>query len=110
MKKFVSLQVFLILVTINSIESQTNPKSKPNFVILIADDLGIGDVSAFGNTSLNTPNIDRIGKEGALLTHHLTAASVCTPSRSAFLTGRYPVRTGMSIEKPFCFLKLITLV
>ncbi|CAG2123135.1 unnamed protein product, partial [Medioppia subpectinata] len=77
-------------------DCQTTGERKPNIVILIADDLGIGDVSSFGNTSLITPNIDRIGREGALLTHHVTAASVCTPSRSAFLTGRYPVRTGMA--------------
>lgn len=69
-------------------------KSRPNYVIMIADDLGIGDVGAFGNDSLPTPNIDSIAKEGAILTHHLAAASVCTPSRSALLTGRYPIRLG----------------
>jgi len=62
--------------------------AKPNIVLLIADDLGIGDVSSFGNTSLFTPNIDRIAKEGVLLSHHIAASSVCTPSRSAFLTSR----------------------
>lgn len=72
----------------------------PNIVLLIADDLGYGDVSALGNTTLLTPNIDRIGEEGVTLTHHLTAASVCTPSRAAFLTGRYPLRYGNS-----CVLK-----
>jgi arylsulfatase A-like enzyme len=77
--------------------------AKPNFVILIADDLGIGDVSAFGNTSLMTPNIDRIAKEGVLLNHHIAAASVCTPSRSAFLTGRYPIRAGMSHIRLYIF-------
>jgi arylsulfatase A-like enzyme len=77
--------------------------AKPNFVILIADDLGIGDVGAFGNTSLMTPNIDRIAKEGVLLSHHIAAASVCTPSRSAFLTGRYPIRAGMSHIRLYIF-------
>lgn len=70
--------------------------TRPNFLILIADDLGIGDISIFGNDSLSTPNIDRIGQEGVVLSHHITAASVCTPSRSAFLTGRYPIRSGMA--------------
>ncbi|ESP03035.1 hypothetical protein LOTGIDRAFT_185807 [Lottia gigantea] len=68
----------------------------PNIVLMIADDLGIGDIGCFGNTTVKTPNIDRIAKEGAKLTHHLSASSLCTPSRAAFLTGRYPIRTGMA--------------
>ena len=63
-------------------------------MIFVADDLGIGDVGCFGNTTLRTPNIDRIAGEGAKLSHHLAAASLCTPSRAALLTGRYPVRSG----------------
>ncbi|XP_033754381.1 LOW QUALITY PROTEIN: steryl-sulfatase-like [Pecten maximus] len=69
--------------------------AKPNIVIFIADDLGYGDVGCFGNTTLKTPNIDRLAREGAKMTHHLAAASMCSPSRTALLTGRYPVRSGM---------------
>lgn len=79
----------------------------PNIVILLADDLGIGDVGCFGNDTLKTPNIDSIAKRGAKLNHHLTAAAVCTPSRAALLTGRYPVRSGMessNINKVFLFI------
>ncbi|XP_063161120.1 arylsulfatase D-like [Candoia aspera] len=68
---------------------------KPNIVILLADDLGIGDLGCYGNTTVRTPNIDRLAKEGIKLTQHVAAAPVCTPSRTAFLTGRYPVRSGM---------------
>ena len=67
----------------------------PNIVILLADDLGYGDLSCFGNRSFSTPHLDRLAAEGARLTHHVAAATVCTPSRSALLTGRYPVRSGM---------------
>lgn len=70
-------------------------ENKPNIVIIIADDLGYGDVGCFGNTTLRTPNIDRIAKEGALLRHHLAASSMCSPSRTALLTGRYPIRSGI---------------
>ncbi|CAH1247517.1 STS [Branchiostoma lanceolatum] len=73
---------------------KVNPK--PNFLLFMVDDLGIGDVGCFGNTSIRTPNIDRIAKNGVKLTQHLAAAAVCTPSRAAFLTGRYPIRSGMA--------------
>ncbi|ELK09001.1 Arylsulfatase E, partial [Pteropus alecto] len=70
--------------------------SRPNIVLMLADDLGIGDIGCYGNGTLRqTPNIDRLAAEGVRLTQHIAAASVCTPSRAAFLTGRYPVRSGM---------------
>ncbi|XP_053435310.1 arylsulfatase L-like isoform X2 [Nycticebus coucang] len=69
--------------------------SRPNMLLLMADDLGIGDVGCYGNHTIRTPNIDRLAEDGVMLTQHIAAASVCTPSRAAFLTGRYPVRSGM---------------
>ncbi|GIY87917.1 hypothetical protein CEXT_59452, partial [Caerostris extrusa] len=69
--------------------------SSPNFIIFLADDLGYGDIGCFGNYSIKTPNIDNLAANGLKLNHHLTAAAVCTPSRAAFLTGRYPIRSGM---------------
>lgn len=68
--------------------------AKPNIVLLVADDLGYGDIGAFGNTTLPTPNIDKLISQGVKLTHHLAASSVCSPSRSALMTGRYPIRSG----------------
>ncbi|RMC06734.1 hypothetical protein DUI87_16180 [Hirundo rustica rustica] len=73
----------------------SNP-SKPNFLLILADDLGIGDVGCYGNTTIRTPNIDGLAKDGVRLTQHIAAAAVCTPSRAAFLTGRYPIRSGMA--------------
>ncbi|ELK35482.1 Arylsulfatase H [Myotis davidii] len=70
--------------------------SRPNIVLLMADDLGIGDLCCYGNNTVSTPNIDRLASEGVMLTQHLAAASMCTPSRAAFLTGRYPIRSGMA--------------
>ncbi|XP_061571765.1 steryl-sulfatase [Cololabis saira] len=70
--------------------------SRPNFVLMMVDDLGIGDLGCYGNKTLRTPNIDRLAREGVKLTHHIAAASLCTPSRAAFLTGRYPVRSGLA--------------
>ncbi|XP_005151474.1 arylsulfatase D isoform X1 [Melopsittacus undulatus] len=69
--------------------------TQPNIVLLMADDLGIGDVGCYGNDTIRTPNIDHLAKEGVKLTQHIAAAPLCTPSRAAFLTGRYPLRSGM---------------
>jgi len=72
---------------------------KPNFVIIYADDLGYGDLACFGHPTIRTPHLDRMGAEGAKLTQFYSAASVCTPSRAALLTGRLPIRTGMCSSK-----------
>lgn len=77
-------------------ETQSHTASRPNIVLLMADDLGIGDPGCYGNKTLRTPNIDRLAGEGAKLTQHLAASPLCTPSRASFLTGRYSVRSGMA--------------
>lgn len=71
--------------------------AKPyNFVILFADDLGYGDLSSFGHPTIRTPRLDQMAVEGQKWTNFYVGASVCTPSRAALLTGRYPVRNGMT--------------
>ena len=67
----------------------------PNFVVILADDLGYGDLGVYGHPSIRTPNIDRMAAEGVRLTEFYAAAPTCTPSRAALLTGRYPKRSGM---------------
>ncbi|MBL0156559.1 MAG: sulfatase [Bryobacterales bacterium] len=66
----------------------------PNVVLILADDLGFGDVGAYGSTLL-TPNIDRMATEGMLFRQICTPASVCSPSRAGLLTGRYGARVGV---------------
>ena len=68
----------------------------PNVVIVVADDLGWGDLGAFGNPTIRTPRLDRLASEGQKWTSFYTGESVCTPSRAALLTGRLPVRSGMN--------------
>ncbi|KAL9983014.1 hypothetical protein ACROYT_G005135 [Oculina patagonica] len=72
--------------------------AKPNIVVFLVDDLGIGDVGCFGNDTIKTPNIDRLAEEGARLRHDVHPDSVCTPNRAALLTGRYPIRSGLASD------------
>ena len=70
-------------------------EAPPNFVILLADDLGYGDLGSFGHPTIRTPNLDLLAREGMRFTQFYAAASLCTPSRAGLLTGRRPVRSGM---------------
>jgi arylsulfatase A-like enzyme len=68
----------------------------PNIVIILADDLGYGDLGCYGNTVQQTPHLDRLAAEGVRFTDFYMTSSICTPSRVALMTGRYPVRAGLS--------------
>ena len=87
-------QVLFLIGTIFS-AALSPAEEKPNFVIIFADDQGYGDLGCFGSTTIKTPNIDRMAKEGRRFTNFMVASPVCTPSRAALLTGCYPKRVGM---------------
>jgi arylsulfatase A-like enzyme len=71
------------------------PAAPPNILLIVADDLGYGDLSAYGHTVLQTPALDRLAREGMRLTSFYAASPLCSPSRAALLTGRTPFRTGI---------------
>jgi len=75
--------------------SASNEERRPNFVIVFIDDMGYADVGCFGAEGYKTPNIDRLAAEGTRFTDFYAAASVCTPSRAALLTGCYPQRVSL---------------
>src|SRR5580698_5280976 len=66
----------------------------PNLVFILCDDLGYGDLACYGS-KLRTPNLDRLASEGVRFTNFNSADPVCSPSRAALLTGRYPTRVGV---------------
>ncbi|MBD0257980.1 MAG: sulfatase, partial [Cytophagales bacterium] len=74
--------------------AQSRPP-RPNIVFILADDLGYGDVGAFGATDIRTPNIDGLARRGIKFTQFYSPSPVCSPARAGFLTGRYPRRMGI---------------
>ncbi|WP_343486707.1 sulfatase-like hydrolase/transferase [Allomuricauda sp. d1] len=73
-----------------------DPDGFPNIVYIFADDLGYGDLGCYGATDIKTPHIDRLANEGIKFTDFYSASSICSPSRAALLTGRYPQRMGIN--------------
>ncbi len=72
----------------------------PNVVIILADDLGYGDLGAFGNAKIKTPNMDKLAAEGVKLTSFYVPVPICAPSRAGLMTGRWPYRTGIPWNPP----------
>lgn len=73
----------------------------PNFIVVMADDLGLGDIGPYGAKQIATPNLDRMAAEGLKFEAFYSSANVCTPSRAGLLTGRYSVRMGLSVNVLF---------
>ncbi len=90
-KWFSLTSLFLFLIVSNSRAADPIVK-RPNFIFILADDLGWSDLGCYGHAQLKTPNIDRLAKEGTLFTQFYVNGSVCSPSRCAFLTGQFPAR------------------
>jgi arylsulfatase A-like enzyme len=84
-----------VIVTLACPASAVCADTKPNFIFILADDLGWGDLGCYGHPNIRTPNIDGLAKQGTLFTQFYVNGSVCSPSRTAFMTSHYPARHGI---------------
>ncbi|PCI80613.1 MAG: arylsulfatase [SAR86 cluster bacterium] len=86
----------LLLVVASLIAGvQAQDTQQPNFIVIMADDLGYGDLGVYGSQLIKTPNLDRMALEGARLDSFYSSANVCTAARGGLLTGRYPIRLDL---------------
>ena len=99
MSRFLLPLIALFFISSLNFSCQPTPKvestSPPNIILIFADDLGYGDLSIYGHPTIYTPRLDEMAREGIKMTSFYAAAPVCTPSRAALMTGRYPLKVGM---------------
>jgi arylsulfatase A-like enzyme len=93
--RWYSIAAGLLLVTVTA-STAAETGRRPNVVILLADDLGYGDLACYGHPKFKTPNLDRMAAEGARLTQFNTPAPFCAPTRASLMTGRYPFHCGLT--------------
>lgn len=92
----ISLLCFCNLPAVTRAETIDTDRRPPNLIVILADDLGYGDLSGYGSTVHHTPHLDFLAQNGVKFTDFYMTSPVCTPSRVALLTGRHPVRVGFS--------------
>lgn len=91
----ISRTLFVLALSLLLIPCISQPSKSPNFIVIMVDDLGYGDLGCYGHPTIRTPNLDRLAAEGMRFTQFYSGAAVCTPSRAALLTGRLPSRIGI---------------
>jgi len=94
LKKSVVL-LTLVLLIYSPLQSQ-----RPNIIYIMTDDMGYGDLSGYGHKGYATPNLDKLASQGIKFVNAYSAAPLCTPTRAAFMTGRYPARTPVGLIEP----------
>jgi uncharacterized sulfatase len=99
--QFITAALALIAMMNSPMAFAAEDRILPNVIVILADDLGYGDLGSYGGKVIQTPNLDRMASEGVRLTNAYASSSNCTPSRAGLLTGRYPVRTGMAHQVLF---------
>lgn len=91
--------ILLVVLTFQLNIAYSQPVNKPNVIFILADDLGYGDIGAYGQTLIKTPHIDALAKEGIKFTQFYAGTSVCAPSRSSLMTGQHTGHTPIRGNK-----------
>jgi arylsulfatase A len=92
-----TLLLLCLALTLSACQSrQTPPSPKPNIVLIMADDLGYGDLSCYGNERIQTPHLDQLAAEGMRFTDYHSNGAVCSPTRAALMSGLYQQRVGIT--------------
>src|SRR6185503_16565701 len=89
------LIISLILLVCPHVQSQ-----RPNIIYIMSDDMGYGDLSGYGRKDYATPNLDKLASQGIKFVNAYSAGPLCTPTRTAFMTGRYPAKTPVGLIEP----------
>ncbi len=90
----------LVLVVLWFDDGRAEGQRPPNFILIVVDNAGYGDIGPFGSKVHRTPNLDRMAAEGTKFTHFYVSAGVCTPSRASIMTGCYAQRVGLANPRP----------
>lgn len=89
------LSIALVFLVYSNAQSQ-----RPNIIYIMSDDMGYGDLSGYGRKDYTTPHLDKLAAQGIKFVNAYSAAPICTPTRTAFVTGRYPARTTVGLIEP----------
>lgn len=105
LRSLVAVFAALVALASNCAAQAADGPARPNVVFILADDLGWADLGCYGATFYESPHIDRLASEGVRFTQAYTAGAVCSPTRSSIMTGKVPVRTGVTDYIPGLALK-----
>ena len=98
---YLHLKKFILLLSIALLEINSFSQSqRPNIIYIMTDDMGYGDLSGYGRKDYQTPNLDKLASQGMKFVNAYSAGPLCTPTRTAFMTGRYPARTPVGLMEP----------
>ena len=88
-------KAFVLFLALSLYGGMVSAKDRPNILVLLADDLGYGDIGCYGHPTIQTPHLDKLATEGLRLTDCYSAAANCSPARAGLMTGRNPWRVGV---------------
>ncbi|MFL5741764.1 MAG: sulfatase [Flavisolibacter sp.] len=103
-------RMFLLIPLIFFFNFLPAQENRPNIIYIMADDMGYADLSCYGRKDYQTPHLDKLAMQGVKLMNAYAAAPVCTPTRTSFMTGRYPARTPVGLYEPLTNSKSDSLI